>query len=138
MKEALYTELAQLIRRHHTWCTVVDTDSEAMFSQQINGELLFVRCRQLTLAALQSRGIYSKGHTWNIPMPRLDKSLSYLKQRNPSFKKRCKDGQLTMEDAEDIIAHASYNLIQLELEDKTLWCSEDSLQSCQRPLNPKA
>lgn len=124
MKETLYTVLVQLIRRHHTWCTVVDADSEGMYSQQTNGELQFLRCRQLTLAALHPHGIYRKGQTWNIPMPRLDKTLSRLKQRNPSFKSRCKEGRLTLEDAEDIIAHASYNLILLELEDKTLPSSD--------------
>lgn len=126
MKETLYTELVQLIRRHHTWCTVVDTNSEGMYSQQVNGELQFIRCRQLTLAALHPRGIYRKGQTWNIPMPRLDKTLSRLKQSSPSFKMRCKQERLTMEDAENIIAHASYNLISLELEHRTLLISDDT------------
>lgn len=116
MKEQLYRQLVEVIHRKRTWCTVIDADSEGSFSQQVNGELTFMRCRQLTLAALHPYGAYSKGHTWNIPMYRLDKAVSWLKQHNPSFKTRCKSCSITMEDAESIIAHTSYDLIHLDLQ----------------------
>lgn len=115
MKEVLYRQLAATIHEFRTWVDVLDTDREGNFMLLSGGSLYPIRCRVLSLVAKIPHGTYPKGHVWNIPEYRLDRAVNSLKRR-PGFKERCRLGTLSMQDAEDIIRHASDRLISLELE----------------------
>lgn len=115
MKELLYRRLAATIHEFRTWVDVLDTDRTGIFMQSSGGGLHPVRCRVLSLVAKAPHGVYPKGHVWDIPEYRLDRAVSSFK-RHPGFRERYRSGTLSMQDAEDIIRHASHRLIELELE----------------------
>ncbi len=78
-----------------------------------------VRRRVLTLVATRQRGLYPKGHVWNIPEDKLDRAVRSLKQRDKNFCERWKQETLTVKDAEYLIRHASNGFLILNLyEDK--------------------
>lgn len=115
MKAELFHQLVALIHATYTWVDVMDTNEEEVFSFHTGGNFHPVRCRVLCLVAKWSNHNYPKGQRWRIPEFELDNAIHTLKQ-NPSFRKRCRNGQLLYTDAEAIIKEASYGHIILELE----------------------
>lgn len=115
MKENVYRQLVSAIHNYRTWIDVLDADRENNFMLQAGGDLHPVRCRVLSLIAKVPNGVYAKGHVWNIPEYRLDHAVRSLK-RQPGFKERYQNVNLSLQDVESIIRLASYHLINLELE----------------------
>lgn len=114
MKEQMYQKLVALIHTHRSWIDVHQCDRKGKQMVQIAGELRSINCRMLTLVATRAHGVYPKGHVWDIPEYKLDKAVISLK-RKPKFRERWGRGELSMEEAEAIIEHASFGFIRLEL-----------------------
>lgn len=112
----MYQKLVEVIHSHRSWVAVHRSDGERMLMIQVGRELRPIHCRVLTLVATRSNGLYKRGHVWDIPEYNLDKAVRSLK-RNEHFKERWSREDISMEDAEAIINHASYGFIHLLLSD---------------------
>jgi hypothetical protein len=128
MKETMYSKLVNLIHKHRTWVTILDSKRECMLMARSGTELRPVRRRVLSLVATKPRGVYERGHVWDITEDRLDRAIRSMR-RDHKFVERWKRDILLVEDAERIIRHASNGFLNLELEEKP-----DSLIRGRRPL----
>jgi hypothetical protein len=117
MKTLMYDKLAKIIHDHRSWIAVHDTTGTSTLMARSGLELKPVRRRVLTLVATRQRGLYPKGHVWDIPEDKIERAVRSLKQRNKRFAARWKQDMLTVEDAEYIIHHASNGFLTLNLKE---------------------
>jgi hypothetical protein len=117
MKETMYSKLVNLIHKHRTWVTILDSKRECMLMARSGTELRPVRRRVLSLVATKPRGVYERGHVWDITEDRLDRAIRSMR-RDHKFVERWKRDVLLVDDAERIIRHASNGFLNLELKEK--------------------
>ena len=120
MKETMYTKLVSIVHEHRSWVAVLDSTRERTMMAQSGVELKPVRRKVLTLVATRPRGVYPKGHVWDIPEDKLDRAVRSLKQRDKYFADRWKKETLTVGDAEFLIKHASNGFLSLNLNEDTI------------------
>jgi hypothetical protein len=115
MKDTLYANLVELIDSRRTWIKVIDHTRTAKLKPQPYGERPASTCRILTLMATSQRGVFDRGHVWDITEHKLDLAVRSLKHRDKYFALRCNSGVMTVADAEYLIRHASNKFINLNL-----------------------
>jgi hypothetical protein len=119
MKESMFAKLVEVVHDYRSWVAVLDYKRTITLMARCGLELKPVRRRVLTLVATRPRGLYPKGHVWDIPEDKLDRAVRSLKQRDKKFADRWKHEKLTVEDAESLIRHATNGFLILNLnEDK--------------------
>jgi hypothetical protein len=119
MKESMFAKLVEVVHDYRSWVAVLDYKRTITLMARCGLELKPVRRRVLTLVATRPRGLYHKGHVWDIPEDKLDRAVRSLKQRDKKFAARWKKDNLIVEDAEYLIHHASNGFLTLNLnEDK--------------------
>jgi hypothetical protein len=116
MNAPMYHKLATLIHEHRTWIAVHDTTGTSTLMARSGLELKPVRRRVLTLVATRAKGVYPRGHVWEIPEDKIERAVRSLKQRDKRFAARWKCGALIVDDAEYIIHHASNGFLTLNLD----------------------
>jgi len=117
MKDSLFYKLVDIIHRHRSWVDVLRPKEDATLVARSGVELMPVRRKVMTLVAVKSRSVYSKGHVWNIPEERLDRAARAMK-RDRAFSERWKQGELSASDAEALVLRASNNFLNLNLQDE--------------------
>ena len=117
MKEVMYTKLVNLIHKHRSWVTILDSKRDCTLMARSGTELRPVRRRVLSLVATKPHSVYPRGHVWDITEERLDRAVRSLR-RDAKFVERWKREVLLMEDAEHLIRHATNGFLNLELEEK--------------------
>ena len=118
MKDDKYFAIVGIIHRCRTWIDVLDCEKYGSLLVGVGYNTKRITCRMLTLFARQDRGVYKKGNSWDIPEYRIERAVASLKRTNRAFSNRWKENKILKEDVEYIIAHASYNLINLDLTDE--------------------
>lgn len=114
MKEVMYNKLVEIIRQHRTWIAVLEYKRDRTLMARSGTDLKPVRRRVLSLVATKPRGLYEKGHVWDITEDRLDRAVRYMR-RDPKFIERWKHEVLLVEDVETLVSHAANNLLCLHL-----------------------
>jgi hypothetical protein len=120
MRTAMFDKLVEIIQDYHTWVVVHATNDTATLLARSGTELKPVRRRVLTLVAIRARGVYERGHVWEIPEDRIQRAVRSLKQRDKRFAARWRQSEITRADAEYIIHHASNGFLNLDLDEYKL------------------
>lgn len=115
MKDPLYRKIVSIIHDYRTWIDVADSDSRSTFYILVGGDIHPVSCRIMTLVVKVRNGSFFPGKEWVIPEYMLDRAVHRLK-KNLHFKNRVLTGKLSLRDVEAIMAFASENVINLELD----------------------
>jgi hypothetical protein len=115
MKDLMYQKLAKVIHEHRSWVDVHSTDDTITLMARSGLDLKPVRRRVMTLVATRPHSVYSRGHVWEIPEDRIERAVRSLKQKDKRFVLRWKQGEISVEDAEYIIEHASNGFLNLNL-----------------------
>ena len=115
MKDSMYLKIVNMIHRHRSWVDALVPKNEATLMSRSGVELIPVRRKTMTLVAIRPRSVYPKGHVWNIPEDRLDKSVRMLKN-DKRFASRWKSENPSCEDVGAIVLHATNGFLDINLD----------------------
>lgn len=117
MTDALANHLIEVINWHRTWIMALDFGN---FGNTVTASQSAIRKTPEAIFRLEVRiGVhgYQKGAVINVSERQIDKSISTLVSTDRGFHKRLLSSSLTFQDANLIFRMATWNVINLELED---------------------